>query len=75
MEFKTAVKMRQITEDAWVSRFEEIMEDIELYAKLGKNEYFFGGTLNCAQIDKLEELGYKVETGYEFNQPWAKIKW
>ena len=33
------------------------------------------GTLSQACRNRLESLGYKVETGSQYNEPWYCIKW
>ncbi len=75
MAFKTATEMRKITEESILSDVENILEEMEAYAKQGKDQYAFEGSLTAIQKEKLKELGYQVQTGQQYNVPWAIISW
>lgn len=75
MAFKTAVEMREITQESIMSDVENILQEMEACAKQGKYEYAFDGLLTVIQKEKLKELGYNVRTGTQYNQPWAIISW
>ena len=75
MSFKTAAMMRKITQESIMSDVENILQEMEACAKQGKFEYSFEGSLTALQIKKLKELGYDVQTGNQYNQPWVIIRW
>ena len=75
MEIKTAKMLHEIADEFIRSHIEEMVERMEGYAKQGKFEYSFEGSLNALQIKKLKELGYNVQTGNQYNQPWVIIRW
>lgn len=75
MVFKTATEMRKITEENILSDVENILEEMEACAKQGKDQYAFEGSLTVIQKEKLKELGYQVQTGQQYNVPWAIISW
>lgn len=75
MSFKTAAMMREIAEKFIDSHIGEMVERMEECAKQGKFEYYFEGSLTALQIKKLKELGYDVQTGNQYNQPWVIIRW
>jgi hypothetical protein len=52
-----------------------ISEKINEAISKGKFSISEDGSLsqNCRQ--KLEELGYKIETGSQYNEPWYSISW
>ena len=66
MSFKTAAMMREIT---------HILQEMEACAKQGKDQYAFEGSLTVIQKEKLKELGYQIQTGQQYNVPWAIISW
>ena len=71
MAFKTAAEMREIMTES----IESILQEMELCAKQGKDQYAFEGSLTVIQKEKLKELGYQVQTGQQYNVPWAIISW
>lgn len=75
MVFKTATEMRKITEENILSDVENILEEMEACAKQGKDQYAFEGSLTVIQKEKLKELGYQIQTGQQYNVPWAIISW
>lgn len=75
MEFKTAAMMQEIAEKFIDSHIGEMVERMEECAKQGKFEYSFEGSLTALQIKKLKELGYDVQIGNQYNQPWVIIRW
>lgn len=75
MAFKTAAEMREIAEKFIDSHIGEMVERMEECAKQGKFEYSFEGSLTALQMKKLKELGYDVQTGNQYNQPWVIIRW
>lgn len=74
-EIKTAKMLREIAEKFIDSYIGEIAERMEECAKQGKFEYSFEGSLTALQIKKLRGLGYDVQTGSQYNQPWVIIRW
>ena len=75
MAFKTAAEMKKITEESIMPDIKNILQEMESCAKQGKIEYYIDGSLSFSQKQKLRELGYSVQTGKEYNQPWAIISW
>lgn len=75
MSFKTAAMMREITQESIISDVENILQKIEACAKQGKDQYAFEGSLTAIQKEKLKELGYQIQTGQQYNVPWAIISW
>lgn len=75
MAFKTAVEMREIMTESIMSDVENILHEMESCAKQGKDQYAFEGSLTTIQKEKLKELGYQVQTGQQYNVPWAIISW
>lgn len=75
MAFKTAAEMREIITESIMSDVESILQEMELCAKQGKDQYAFEGSLTAIQKEKLKELGYQVQTGQQYNVPWAIISW
>lgn len=75
MAFKTAAEMREIMTESIMSDVESILQEMELCAKQGKDQYAFEGSLTAIQKEKLKELGYQVQTGQQYNVPWAIISW
>lgn len=75
MSFKTATMMREITQESIMSDIENILQEMEVCAKQGKDQYAFEGSLTTKQKEKLKELGYQIQTGQQYNVPWAIISW
>ena len=75
MVFKTAAEMKKITEESILSDVENILQEMEAHAKQGKDQYAFEGLLTTIQKEKLKELGYQIQTGQQYNVPWAIISW
>lgn len=75
MTFKTAAEMREIMTESILSDVKSILQDMELCAKQGKNQYAFEGSLTAIQKENLKELGYQIQTGQQYNVPWAIISW
>ena len=75
MSFKTATMMREITQESIMSDVENILQELESCAKQGKDQYAFEGSLTAMQKEKLKELGYQIQTGQQYNVPWAIISW
>lgn len=75
MAFKTAAEMREITQESIMSDVENILQKMEMCAKQGKDQYAFEGSLTAIQKEKLKELGYQIQTGQQYNVPWAIISW
>ena len=75
MSFKTATMMRKITQESIMSNVENILQEMEACAKQGKDQYAFEGSLTAIQKEKLKELGYQIQTGQQYNVPWAIISW
>lgn len=75
MSFKTAAMMREITQESIMSDVENILQEMEACAKQGKYQYAFDGLLTAIQKEKLKELGYQIQTGQQYNMPWAIISW
>jgi len=75
MSFKTAAMMREITQKSIMSDVENILQEMEACAKQGKDQYAFEGLLTAMQKEKLKELGYQIQTGQQYNVPWAIISW
>ena len=75
MIFKTAAMMREITQESIMSDVENILQEMEACAKQGKDQYAFEGSLTAIQKEKLKELGYQIQTGQQYNVPWAIISW
>lgn len=75
MVFKTATEMRKITEENILSDVESVLQEMESCAKQGKDQYAFEGSLTAIQKEKLKELGYQIQTGQQYNVPWAIISW
>ena len=75
MSFKTAAMMREITQESIMSDVENILQEMEACAKQGKYQYAFEGSLTAIQKEKLKELGYQIQTGQQYNVPWAIISW
>lgn len=71
MAFKTATEMREIMAES----IESILQEMEVCAKQGKYQYAFEGSLTAIQKENLKELGYQVQTGQQYNVPWAIISW
>ena len=67
--------MREITQESIMSDVENILQKMEVCAKQGKDQYAFEGSLTIIQKEKLKELGYQIQTGQQYNVPWAIISW
>jgi len=66
MSFKTATMMREITQESIMSDVENILQEMEVCAKQGKDQYAFDGLLTAMQKEKLKELGYQVRTETQY---------
>ena len=75
MAFKTAAEMREIMTESIMSDVESILQEMEVCAKQGKDQYAFEGSLTAIQKENLKELGYQVQTGQQYNVPWVIISW
>ena len=56
-------------------QLQEIATEINAASKEGKYSYSEDGCLKPKTREKLEELGYKVEVGSQYNQSWYSISW
>ena len=54
---------------------DKIMSGIHNEANEGSFNYVGEGHLHEVTKKKLEELGYKVETGSQYNEPYYSISW
>lgn len=41
----------------------------------GKFSICYGGRLHELTVQRLEELGYKVETSYQYNEVYYSVRW
>lgn len=57
------------------SQFNEIMENIDKKSAQGYYNYYGDRALRPAVRKKLEELGYDIATGYQYNEPEYCISW
>jgi len=57
------------------SQFNEIMENIDKDSAQGYYKYYGDGVLRPAVRKKLEELGYDIATGNQYNMPEYCISW
>jgi len=57
------------------SQFNEIMEGIDKRSAQGYYNYYGDGALRPVVRKKLEELGYDITTGYQYNEPEYCISW
>ena len=58
-----------------LSQFNKIMENIERESAQGYFKYYGDGALRSAVRKKLEELGYDVSIGNQYNEPEYCISW
>ena len=56
-------------------QLQEIATEINAASKEGKYSYSENGFLKPKIREKLEELGYEVEVGSQYNQSWYSISW
>ncbi len=56
-------------------QLEGISQDIEAAIAVGKFSINGNGSLDILVKRKLEELGYKVKTGHQYNEPYYIISW
>ena len=56
-------------------QLEVIEEQIRKAVNAGKFNISNSGYLSPHCKEKLEELGFKVETGMDHNEPWYCVKW
>ena len=54
---------------------DEIMDNIQNEMNKGHFYYSGSGYLHEATKKRLEELGYKIETGSQYNEPYYSISW
>ena len=54
---------------------DEIMSGIHKQANEGYFNYGGDGYLHDVTKERLKELGYKVETGSQYNEPYYSISW
>lgn len=57
------------------SQFNKIMEGIDEQSAQGYFKYYGDEALRPAVRKKLEELGYDIATGYQYNEPEYCISW
>lgn len=57
------------------SQLNKIMEGIDKESARGCYNYYGDGALRPAVRKKLEELGYDIATGYQYNEPEYCISW
>lgn len=56
-------------------QLQEIATEINAASKEGKYSYSEDGYLKPKIREKLEELGYEIEVGSQYNQSWYSISW
>ena len=61
--------------DCATKELNKIMSDIHNVANKGLFYYSASGCLHEVTKKRLEELGYKVETGSQYNEPYYSISW
>lgn len=65
----------EAVENAFIKELQEIATEINAASKEGKYSYSENGYLKFKTREKLEELGYEVEVGSQYNQSWYSISW
>lgn len=53
----------------------DVMEKIYEIIKKGKFSFSHGGTLCKETVNRLCELGYKVECNTQYNEPYYVVSW
>ena len=54
---------------------DHIMEKIEEAISKGEFSISTNGSLSASCRQKLEKLGYKVDTGIQYNEAWYNVSW
>ena len=65
----------EAVDNALIKELQEIATKINAASKEGNYLYSDDGCLKPKTREKLEELGYKVEVGNQYNQSWYSISW
>ena len=68
-------KTKEVMQSNYESEMQEIMEHIEMEVMVGSYYYCGTGNLSKNAKDKLIELGYEVQTGSQYNEPYYSISW
>lgn len=68
-------KTKEIVYNCYELQMQEIMEHIEKEVMAGSYYYCGTGNLSKNAKDKLIELGYEVQTGSQYNEPYYSISW
>lgn len=65
----------EAVDNALIKELQEIATKINAASKEGNYSCSDDGCLKPKTREKLEELGYKVEVGNQYNQSWYSISW
>lgn len=68
-------KTLEIISSCITNELSEIMNNIQNEINEGRFCYSNDGYLHEVTKKKLEELGYKVKTGSQYNEPYYSISW
>lgn len=65
----------EAVDNAFTKELQEIAIEINAASKEGRYSYSDDGRIKPRIREKLEELGYKVEVGSQYNSSWYSISW
>lgn len=68
-------KTFEMISSCMTNELSEIMNNIQNEINEGRFYYSGDGYLHEVTKKKLEELGYKVKTGSQYNEPYYSISW
>lgn len=68
-------KAENIINSCATKELSEIMEQIEYAIENGKFSICGNGYLQTITKQKLEDLGYKIKTGMQYNEDYYSVSW
>ena len=71
----TATEARNMVNEYYKKTIGEIEEKIATAAQSGESSVSWEGTLNLQERQKLEELGFTVSVGDQYNVSYVTISW
>lgn len=73
--FDAKEKTTEVLENCATQELKEIESKIESAVRSGKYSISDGGSLSAQTYNRLKKLGYKVETGSQYNESYYIISW
>lgn len=72
---EAAKKSDEVIREHLTDELKKIDSIIKKAVMSGERHASFGGNISKNARAELERLGYKVETGSQYNQWWVSIEW